>query len=237
MTRLPLHERIRRDIERRVLAGQWPPGHRIPFEHVLMTTYGCSRMTVNKAIAALVQTGLIERRRRAGSFVARPPMHSAVLQIPDIQAVVEARGELYGYQLLSRRRRTARATVGNAVQLAGARSLLELRCRHLAGSRVFALEERLINLTSVPDALGADFARIPPGAWLLGHVAWTEAEHRVSAVNPERETARLLGVRTSTACLLLERRTWRGGDGITVVQQTFPGYLHDLVARFSPTGR
>jgi GntR family histidine utilization transcriptional repressor len=34
-----LYKQIRLDIERRILTGEWPPGHRIPFEHQLMTRY------------------------------------------------------------------------------------------------------------------------------------------------------------------------------------------------------
>ena len=61
-----LYKRIRLDIETRILTGEWPPGHRIPFEHQLMPRYRCSRMTVNKALSELAQADLIERRRRAG---------------------------------------------------------------------------------------------------------------------------------------------------------------------------
>ena len=74
-----LYKQIRLDIERRILTGEWPPGHRIPFEHQLMTRYGCSRMTVSKALSELAQADLIERRRRAGTFVRRPKFLSAVL--------------------------------------------------------------------------------------------------------------------------------------------------------------
>ena len=67
-----LYKQIRFDIERRILTGEWPPGHRIPFEHQLMTRYGCSRMTVSKALSELVQADLIERRGvRAGSTDSR----------------------------------------------------------------------------------------------------------------------------------------------------------------------
>jgi len=81
-----LYKQIRLDIERRILTGEWPPGHRIPFEHELMARYGCARMTVSKALSELAQADLIERRRRAGTFVRRPKFLSAVLQIADIRA-------------------------------------------------------------------------------------------------------------------------------------------------------
>ena len=87
-----LHQRIVSEIEGRIVSGEWPPGHRIPFEHELMVRYGCSRMTVNKALSELAQADLIERRRRAGTFVRRPKFLSAVLQITDIRAEITALG-------------------------------------------------------------------------------------------------------------------------------------------------
>ena len=60
--------------------------------------------------------------------------------------------------------------------------MLALRCRHWAGERPFAIEDRLINLAATPEAGAVDFGQISPGGWLLAHVPWTEAEHRISAV-------------------------------------------------------
>src|SRR5260370_24344157 len=102
-----LYKQIRLDIERRILTGEWPPGHRIPFEHQLMARYGCSRMTVSKALSELAQADLIERRRRAGSFVRRPQHLSAVLKISDMRAEITALGRNYGYQLVHCTRRAA----------------------------------------------------------------------------------------------------------------------------------
>ena len=113
--------------------------------------------------------------------------------------------------------------------------VLVLRCLHRGGGRPFALEERLINLDSVPEAEVVDFSATPPNRWLLAHVAWTEAEHRISAVGADVETAKHLGLADGAPCLRLERRTWRDGQGVTWAWQTFPGAAYDLVARFSPT--
>ncbi|MCJ8141415.1 histidine utilization repressor [Ancylobacter sp. A5.8] len=233
---LTLHQRIRADIENRILSGEWPPGHRIPFEHELMAQYGCARMTVNKVIAGLAAAGLIERRRRAGSFVAQPRIHSAVLQIPDIQVEIPARGETYGYELIHCRRRLANADDPLESALADGADVLDIRCRHFAGGRPLALEERLIGLSVVPEAADADFSTVPPGTWLLNHVPWTEAEHRISALNATARMAEGLSVAKGAACLCLERRTWRANATITYVRQIFRGDLYDLVARFSPQG-
>ncbi len=229
-----LHRRIRADIEQRILRGQLRPGDRIPFEHELMAQYGCARMTVSKAIAGLAEAGLIVRRRRAGSFVAQPRIHAVMLEIPDIQAEITARGERYGLALLARRRRKALASRPDEKALAGRGELLELRCVHLANGRPFALEERLISLAAVPEARHVDFAVESPGTWLLGHVPWTQAEHRISAINADRAIAQTLDIEPRTACLLLERRTWRASEHITHVRQIFPGAHYDLLARFTP---
>ena len=231
-----LYQRIRNDLEVRIMSGAWPPGHRVPFEHELMQTYSCSRMTVNKVLSALADSGLVVRRRRAGSFVARPRVQSAILQIPDLKAEVEKRGERYGYCLLEMQKRAASVHDKARLGVGGRATVLALCCRHEAEGQPFAIEDRLINVQAVPDALKQDFSITPPNTWLVGHVPWTEAEHRITACNADKRIAADLGIDPGAACLVIERRTWRNGEPITAVRITHPGQLYDLIARFTPTG-
>ena len=232
-----LNQRIRAEIEGKILSGEWPPGHRLPVEHELVAGYGCSRMTVNKVLSGLAAEGLIERRRRAGSFVRRPQFQSAVLEIHDIKAEISRRGQRYGYELLWQKRRRASAADRRELAVGPQVEVLALRCRHLADGEPFALEERLINLTAIPAGEAIDFAAEPPGTWLLGHVPWTEAEHHISAVEADAEAARYLGVARGSACLVMRRRTWRSGQTVTVVRLAFPGASYHLMARFTPSQR
>jgi GntR family histidine utilization transcriptional repressor len=237
VTSPPLHERIRADVESRILAGDLAPGDRLPTESELCTIYGCSRMTVNKALSALAATGLIDRRKRAGSFVARPRVHSMVLDVPDLPSEVRGRGGQYAFRLLSRDVRAARPEDPAEFSLAGASDVLVLRGVHLASGRPLALEERVVNLAAVPAMRQADLTTVPPGTWLLEHVPWTEAETRISAAIADGPLARTLNLTVGAPCLVVERRTWRGSDGITTVRQCFDALAYDLVARFSPNGR
>src|SRR4051794_34844348 len=127
-----LYKQIRLDIERRILTGEWPPGHRIPFEHELMARYGCARMTVSKALSELAQADLIERRRRAGTFVRRPKFLSAVLTIPDIRAEITALGRSYFYSLLQCSRRAANAADRARLGVRKTGKVIAIRCRHSA---------------------------------------------------------------------------------------------------------
>jgi GntR family transcriptional regulator, histidine utilization repressor len=231
----PLYQTIRIDIESRIMSGALRPGDRIPFEHELMAHYGCSRMTVNKALSALASAGLISRQRRRGSFVTRPRIHMAALQIPDISEEIERRGHAYAHDLVDRRVLDADSASGAIMRLPGHGHLLSLRCVHRADGRPYAVEDRLINLAAVPAARDADFATVPPGTWLLAHVPWTEAEHRITAAEAGA-AAELLEVRAAKPCLVLERWTWRERDSITYVRLAFDSDNFDLTARFiSPT--
>jgi len=218
MTRLlPLHIRIRKDIEDQIKRGDMRPGDRIPYEHELMLSYGCARMTVNKALSALVASGLIERRKKAGSFVAVPEISAMVLDIPDLQAQTEARGETYAFTL---------------IWCKSTEDVLELEGVHICAGRPLCLERRTIHLKSVPEALDIDFSQISPGSWLLGKVPWTQAENRISAIAADKDIADRLGLSKGAACLKVDRRTWQNSQAITSVSQVFDGAHYHLIAKF-----
>ncbi|WP_026187247.1 histidine utilization repressor [Ensifer sp. BR816] len=231
---MSLHQRILNDVEGNILSGLWPPGHRIPFEHELTEQYGCSRMTVNKAISDLVRRGLIERRRKSGSYVTFPHVQSAVMEIHDVRLEVESLGLDYAYSLDERLLRKAKTGDSSRIDLPGAARLMEITCRHFAGGRPFCLEERLISLAAVPEAETEPFDAVAPGSWLLGQVPWSTAEHRIRAVAASRQAAQALDIAIGAPCLVIERRTWSGGAPVTSVRLTYPGDRHELVAEFAP---
>ncbi|MEL7259698.1 MAG: GntR family transcriptional regulator, partial [Pseudomonadota bacterium] len=91
---------IQAEVLRRVHAREWPPGHIIPGEVDLATEFGCARATVNRALQALADAGILERRRKAGTRVAMYPVGRAVLDIPVLRQDIEERGHVYAYRLL-----------------------------------------------------------------------------------------------------------------------------------------
>ena len=232
---LSLHERILTEIEQNILSGHWPPGYRIPAEVELTEQYQCSRMTVNKVLTQLARAGLIERRRKAGSFVIRPAQGgSAVLEIRDIRSEVLATGKAYRTELLHRQRRRSIRADMDALQLQRPQSVLYLISMHYADSKPFCLEDRLINLQAVPAAAQESFTEEPPGSWLYQHVPWSSAEHRIRATAADAETAALLKIRKGSPCLVIERRTWTEDQPVTQVKLIYPAEETELVARFSP---
>jgi GntR family histidine utilization transcriptional repressor len=232
-----LHQRIRDDIESRIMSGQWPPGHRVPFEHQLMAEYGCSRMTVNKVLSTLATNGLITRRRRAGSVVAEPSTQRAVLEIQDFALEAARAGTVYRFQILHRTIELIDAAAAQRTGLPAGTRMLSVTTLHLMDGVPGAYEQRLINLHTVPEAATEHFANDPPGTWLLRRVPWTDAEHVVRAVNADAELARRLQMKMGAACLVLERRTWQAGAFVTEARITYPGDRHHLIGRFSPAAQ
>lgn len=94
--------------------------------------YACARMTVSKALSALVSAELIERRRRFRTFVAMPRTQSAVLEVRDLKDEIIARGSAYRYQLLSRELGRALAPEAATLGLAKGASILRVKALHCA---------------------------------------------------------------------------------------------------------
>lgn len=229
---MTLSERIRHDFESRILAGTLAPGERLPTEQDLMERYGCARMTVNKALSALAAAGLVERRRKAGTFVARPRVHSMAMDIPDLGAEIAARGQAYRFEL-ARRKLVRAADAAVKWDVGGEVPLLELSGIHFADDAPMAWEHRFVNAAAVPEIVEAEFSS--PGGWLLEHVPWTEADARITAAAATGAEARALAVASGAPCLSIERRTWRGSEPITYVRQLFLAGAYELNAHFGPS--
>lgn len=67
------YEQIARDLRERIKAGEYPPGSALPLMRDVAEEYGCSDITVRKAYGMLTREGLIESRRRAGTYVREHP--------------------------------------------------------------------------------------------------------------------------------------------------------------------
>ncbi len=231
----PLGERIRTELETRIISGEWPPGHRIPSEHDLMAEYSCSRMTMNKVLSGMAATGLITRRRRAGSFVASPTGERAVMEIQDFATEATRLGHVYRHEVLSRRLEQPDKARAEALALPAAGKVVHVRCLHRTNDVPNAYEDRIISVASVPAVQRESFRHVPPGTWLLQNVPWTQAEHVIRARNADVRLSGMLRLKPGAACLVLERRTWHQGALVTAVTITYPGDRHWFIGRFSPT--
>jgi GntR family transcriptional regulator, histidine utilization repressor len=230
-----LHQRILSDIEQNILTGRWPPGYRIPSEQQLAEQYGCSRMTVNKVVTQLARAGLVQRRRKIGSIVLPQKAQSAILEIYDIREEVKTAGQDYHHRILARTVRPAVSDEARRLGMTRGRKLVDVTCLHYADETPFCLEHRLISLDVVPEAEHETFETLSPGPWLLDHVPWSAAEHRIAARGAGEAEASHLAIPMGSPVMVVERQTWRLDQSVTAVRLTYPGGSHTLTARFTPS--
>ncbi len=230
-----LHQRILQEVQEKIISGAWPPGYRIPFETDMARDYGCSRMTVNKALTQLTRAGLLVRNRKTGTFVKAPQSLSAAMEISDIQQEVERAGKAYSYRLLEDRSGKVDVETLDPLVPRSFCHVRQLTCLHLADEHPFCLEQRIINIEAVPDVAKVDFTTVSPGHWLLQQVPWNAAEHQIFAYAATDETSKILCIESGAPCLVIERTTRNQNADVTWARLTYPGDRHRLFASFTPS--
>jgi GntR family histidine utilization transcriptional repressor len=229
---VPRYERVKRHILAGIRKGRWREGDRLPSEHELRAALGVARMTVNRALRELADAGQVRRVQGAGSFVARPPRRSPLIEIRDIAEDIAARGLRHSVRVLKHERVRADATLAVAFQLRSGATLFHSLLLHLEDGIPLQIEERYVTPAFAPRYLDQDFTRVTPSHYLRSIAPATEVEHTVNAVLPDARSARLLGVGPGEPCLRLARQTWVGRQPATRGTFTYPGARYSLGSRY-----
>ena len=216
---------VRDEVRRRIHSREWPPGNLIPNEADLALEFGCARATVNRALRELADTGLLDRKRKAGTRVAAQPVARATVDIAVIRTEVEEKGGTYAYHLISREMTQPPVEISAAMKTRTSETLLHVRALHLADNAAYALEDRWINTSVVPGALSEDFEKISANEWLMAHAPYTAGNISFSAVQANAEEAEIMGVADQSALFAIDRLTWDHSVSVTKVRLLFsPGY-------------
>lgn len=216
---------IRDEVLARIRDRTYPPGGLIPTETELAAEFGCARATVNRALRELGETGLLDRRRKAGTRVMAEPVRKATMTIPLIRRQIEAAGMAYDF--IVTHRRLGPLPDALTAKLGPTADALHLTTLHRGNGQPRVHEDRWINPQAVPDLHRADLAAVSVNEWLVCNVPYTAGDLRIEAV-AAGPFGHLLGCVREAAVLRLTRVTWDGPDWITLVRQTHaPGLMLD----------
>ena len=229
----PKYEQIKDLVRGRIRSGEWRAGTRLPSESQWVEQLGVSRMTVNRALRELNQSGEIERVHGVGTFVATPVAHASLIELRDIAVEIAERGHRHAARLVRQRRESLSARMAEALSLDAGDEVFRVSVVHLEHDTPIQFEDRWVNPALVPDFLDEDFSARTPTAILMAQFLPDEMEHRVQAVLPDTATARHLDIARDEPCLRLTRRTWIDGAVVTRAVMTCPGSRYDLVARYA----
>jgi len=217
-------EAIRAEVLHRIQARIWPPGEMIPSEEVLAQEFGCARATVNRALRELALSGVLERKRKAGTRVAALPVRKATLDIPVIRHEVMALGQVHGFHVLSQGLSHPPLPVAARLGLPAGTLMIHLQTLHLAGGVPHVFEDRWLNPGILPDP-APDFSVVSANEWLVANVAYATGDIAFSAEPASGVEARALDVAEGAALFVTERCTWGPERPITWVRLAHrPGY-------------
>jgi GntR family histidine utilization transcriptional repressor len=217
-------EDVRAEVLRRIRARDWIPGGLIPGEEALAAEFGVARATVNRALTALAEAGVIERRKRAGTRVAKLPVRRARLEIPVIRLDVAGRGLAHGFKLLTDTTLPGPIPVSARLGLPEGTPLRYMETLHLAGGLPYVLEARWLNPAVLPDP-APDFAVVSVNEWLVTHVSLVSGDIAFMAEPASAREADVMGMAVGTALLVAERTTHGTNGPVTLVRLTHaPGH-------------
>ncbi|WP_338014583.1 GntR family transcriptional regulator [Rhodophyticola sp. CCM32] len=169
----------------------------------------------------LVDEGILERKRKAGTKVKSFPTRRAQFSIPIIGEEITDTGAAYRYNLIERQVITSPDWLRSRMDIPKGTEILHLQCMHFSDNNPYQFEERWINLAAIPQAKECDFENIGPNEWLVREVPFTDGRLVFSATNASSRLAKLLNTTDGTAVFTVERMTWLNKKNVTYARLYF----------------
>lgn len=225
----PLYLQLQRRIADAMATGRLAPGSSLPAERDIAAMTGLSRVTVRKAVAALVSSGQLVQRRGSGTFVA-----------PKVERLEQALSLLTSFtEDMARRGKTVESVwLSRAVHSPSPEEVMALGLG--AGDRVARLE-RVRRSDGVPLAIerAALSAQVLPQPEVVETSLYAVLEtsgmrpvravQRISAANLGAKDAELLGVLPGAAGLRIERIGYLGsGRVVEFTRSLYRGDAYDF---------
>ena len=198
------HHTIREAILGRIHAGEWELGGLIPAEMVLAEEYGCARTTVNRALRALADDGLLVRKRKGGTRLCKMPIRHAKFEIQIVREQVEESGGIYGYKLLKLDIKKPPEIIRQRLHLADKDEAMYIETLHLSNARPFAFETRWVNINSVPTILEAPLETMSVNEWLVKTVPFSSGDVIFSAVSAPKDIASAMEAVAGSALFIID---------------------------------
>ena len=203
---VPLHHQVYLDLRTALEAGEWRPGDQLPPERELAGRYGCSLITVRRALTELTREHRLERTRGRGTFVTRPPIELELDGAMSFTEEMQVRGRDPQTRVVSSRTKPADPPVAAALGLPAEAPVFYLERLRLADGEPLLLEEVCLSADRFPGLLAADLEANSLYDLLTTRYATrvVRAREWLEPIALPRREARLLGVRAGKPALLVE---------------------------------
>jgi GntR family transcriptional regulator len=203
-----LHTQIANAVASSITLGHFRTGDRLPPERELAKEFGVNRLTVRQALAELQIRKLIHRRtgRNGGTFIAEPVIEYDLTTFAGFSEQARRLGHVASARILRTEKAIADAATADELQLTEDAEVYEIDRLRFADELPVLLEhssfpaERFAGLLGEP--LHGSIYEVLDRRYDARPV---RAVERITPVNANVKTARLLGVTRGTPLLRVER--------------------------------
>jgi GntR family transcriptional regulator len=212
------------------------PGQPLPPERELSQDFGVARMTLRRAVDALVADGRLLRRQGSGTFVA-PSKVAQRLTATSFSADMRARGLRPGSRTLSAAVVPARTLIASCLHISPRAPTLHVTRLRLADDLPMALEDLYVPYDLVPGLTGEDlvdrsFYELLAERYGLAMTGGTQAVEPMITGPAESEA---LDVAPGTPAFLFERTTRIStGRIVEFVRSVYRGDRYRIVVDIFP---
>jgi GntR family transcriptional regulator len=229
--KLPLYQQLQHALRRAIDAGAWASASALPAERQLASALGISRITVRKAIDALVEEGLLVRRAGAGNFI-NTRIEKNFAKLTSFSEDMRARGRIPRNEWLKRSEGLVTPEEALRLRLSPGAAVYRFHRIRYADELPMCLEHATIAASALAslDAVGDSMYE----ALEAGGNRPVRALQRLSALLLNAEQARLLQTREGDAGLCVERLGFaRDGRAVEFCRSWFRGDMYDFVAELN----
>jgi len=203
---VPLHHQVYLDLKAALDEGEWVPGEQLPPERELARRYGCSLITVRRALDELSREKRLERSRGRGTFALAPVIERALDGEMSFTEEMQRRGLDPETRLLAARPEAANETVAAALNLEPGSPTLYLERLRIANATPLLLEMVHLPAERFPGLLASDLEHNSLYELLTTRYGTpvTRAREALEPVHLPAREARLLGLKPRALALLVE---------------------------------
>jgi GntR family transcriptional regulator len=227
----PLYLQLTRRIGEAIESGALKPGDSLPPEREMAALTGLSRVTVRKAVGALVQAGRLVQRRGSGTFVAPrvERVEQALSLLTSFSEDMARRGKAVCSVWLARAVHAPSPEEMMALGLTAHDHVARLERVRLADEVPLAIERASLSTAVLPDPMAVE-------ASLYAVLAErglrpVRAVQRISAANLGPRDADLLEVPVGAAGLRIERVSYLpSGRVVEFTRSLYRGDAYDFAA-------
>jgi GntR family transcriptional regulator len=226
---------VAQELRREIATGRFAKAQMLPGERELCQTFGVSRATLRRAIAALVEEGALVQRQGAGTFIRRasPRIDQSATRLVGFSELMRLRGFAPSSRILDCGVFLPSPEEMTSLAIGPEESVLRLSRLRLADDVPMAIEHTAAPARFLPDPV--EIGDSLYAAFAAGGHTPTRGLQRLRAVLLSDEDAALLDVPPGSPVLYIQRIAYLAdGRGVEFTRSYYRSDTYEFVSEVTP---